>query len=453
MKSRIVLYSALVFLGMFGNAQQVLRTEDALKLALEHNYGIKIANNLAELAENNADILNSGYLPTLTGNAGATIDRQNTEGQLAPQPDPDNPDGPAIQRPPRIANGAETRRYNASLNLNYVLFDGLGRMYNYKRLKEEYQLSELDARETVETTIAQLFSIYYTVAQSSENTRILEQTLTISKDRLTRATYQFDYGQSTKLDVLNAEVDINNDSINLINAKQQLRNAKRDLMVVLGNKMPIEFDVQTDVSFMLNLDKEELLSKTRMNNIYLLRAEKNISISQFDVKASKAQFLPSVGLQGSYGWNETANNNNPIAFVLQSTSSGVSGGVNLTWNLFDGGTSITRTKNAKINLEIQELQKEQLLMDVERNFNNAWEDYQNKLTVLGMQEDNIITASNNFERTQEKFKLGQVNSIEFRQAQINLINAELNRNQAKYQAKVSELEVLRISGELLNVDF
>lgn len=439
MKSRIVLYSALVLLGMFGNSQEVLGTEYALKLALEHNYGIKIANNLAELAENNADILNSGYLPTLTGNAGASIDRQNTEGQLA------NGDT-------RIADGAETRRYNASINLNYILFDGLGRMYNYKRLKEEYKLSELDARETVENTVSQLFSIYYTVAQFSENVSVLEQTITISKDRLTRAEYQFDYGQSTKLEVLNAEVDINNDSINLINAKQQLRNAKRDLMVVLGNEMPIEFEVQTDINFLLNLNKQELQSKTQANNIDLLRAKKNISISQFDVKASKAHFLPSVGLQGAYGWNESSNNS-PLAFVLQNTSSGVSGGVNLTWNLFDGGTSITRTKNARINLEIQELQKEQLQMDVERNFNNAWEDYQNKLTVLGMQEGNIITASNNFERTQEKFKLGQVNSIEFRQAQINLINAELNRNQAKYQAKVAELEVLRISGELLNVDF
>ena len=71
--------------------------------------------------------------------------------------------------------------------------------------------------------------------------------------------------------------------------------------------------------------------------------------------------------------------------------------------------------------------------------------------IYRVQEENIKTSENNFERTQEKFKLGQVTSIEFRQAQLNLLNAELTRNQAKYDAKLAELTVLQISGELLNI--
>jgi len=328
----------------------------------------------------------------------------------------------------------------------------LGRLYNYKRLKEEYQLSELEARETIETTMLQLFSVYYTVAQLSENTDALRETLIISKNRLTRAGYQFDYGQNTKLDVLNAEVDINNDSINLINAKQELINTKRDLNVILGNQISEEYTVDTNLNFLLQLNKDELLEQTKNNNVTLLQAERNINISQFDIKTNKAQFLPTIGLVGSYGWNESSNNS-PLAFTLQSTNSGVSAGVNLTWNLFDGGSALTQVKNSKIILENQKLQKEQLVIDIERNFNNAWDDYQNKLVIFQVQENNIRTSQNNFERTQEKFKIGQVTSIEFRQAQLNLLNAELSRNQAKYDAKLSELTVLQLSGELLNVEF
>lgn len=438
MRINYVFNIALVFLTSTLNAQQLLTTEEAVKLTLEHNYGIKIANNAVEVAENNQGVLNSGYLPTLTTNAGASIDQQDTEGQLA-------------NGETRIAEGAETRRYNASINLNYTLFDGLGRLYNYKRLKEEFQLSELEARETIETTMLQLFSIYYSVAQLYENNQALSETLFISKDRLTRAEYQFDYGQNTKLEVLNAEVDINNDSINLINNELQLKNTKRDLKVVLGNQLTFDFNVDTDINFLIQLNREDLLEKTKLNNVTLLQAEKNIAISQFDIKTSRAQLLPSIGLVGSYGWNESSNNS-PLAFVLQNTTTGVSAGLNLTWNLFDGGTTITRMKNAQINLETQKLQREQLIIDVERNFNNAWDDYQNRLTVYRVQEDNIRTAQNNFERTQEKFKLGQVTSIEFRQAQLNLLRAELSRNQAKYDAKLAELTVLQLSGELLNVE-
>ena len=428
----------IAFLSISVKAQEVLTVSEAIELALENNYGIKIASNNNRIAENNTSVLNSGYLPTLTGNAGATYNLDNTEAEFS--------DG-------RVTNldGAESSRYNASLNLNYTLFDGLGRHYDYKRLKEQYQLSELEARETIENTIFQLFTVYYNVAQISENVDALEQTLSISKDRIVRAQYQFDYGQSTKLGVLNAQVDINNDSINVINSKQQLKNTKRDLNVVLGNAYGNEFSVDTLVNFKIDISKQDLFDKMKSTNVSLLQIEKNIAINEFTIKANKSGYLPTVGLTGSYGWNK--NNNNAASFVAVSTNTGLSGGVNLSWNLFDGGRTITQVKNAKINLENQQLQKESVLISVERDFNNAWDDYQNKLTIFRVQEENILTSKNNFDRTQEKFKLGQVTSIEFRQAQLNLLNAELSRNQAKYQAKIAELNLLLLSGELLNVQF
>jgi outer membrane protein TolC len=433
----IILFISLAF-SIHAKAQKVLSTQEAVTLTLENNYGIKIASNTVEIAENNSSVLNSGYLPTLTANSGATYNLDNTE---------------AIFSNGNITNlnSAESSRYNASVNLNYTLFDGLGRYYNYKRLKEEKQLTELDARETIENTMLQLFSVYYNVAQLSQNTDAISQTLNISKDRLKRAEYQFDYGQSTKLGVLNAQVDINNDSINYINLKQQLKNSKRDLNVILGNSGDINFEVDTLINFVLNLNKADLLNKVKDNNVTLLQIRKNLVINEYNVKTWKSDFLPTLGLTGSYGWNK--NNNNAASFLETSTNTGLSGGLNLSWNLFDGGGTITRVKNAKINLENQQLQKEQIIIDIERNFENAWDDFQNKLVIFNVQVENIITSKNNFERTQEKFKLGQATSIEFRQAQLNLLNSELSRNQAKYDAKLAELLVLQISGELLNLEF
>ncbi|MDB4237187.1 TolC family protein [Flavobacteriaceae bacterium] len=419
-------------------AQKLVSVSEAIELALENNYGIKIISNNKEIAKNNASVLNSGYLPTVTSSSGATFNRDNLEAEFA------NGESTAL-------NGAKSSRYNASINLNYTLFDGLGRYYDYKRLKETYKLSELQARETIENTIAQLYVVYYNVAQVTENVTVLEKTLTISKDRITRASYQFEYGQGTMLNVLNAQVDINNDSINLINAKQQLVNTKRDLNVVLGNVISSEFRVDTTIDFKLDIDQNDLATKVKSNNVNLLQLDKNIMINTFIVKANKSGYLPSLGLTGSYGWNK--GNNNAASFVAVSTNTGLSGGLSLSWNLFDGGATATRVSNAKIELENRSLEKESMLIDIERNFNNAWDDYQNKLTIFQVQENNIITSTNNFNRTQEKYKLGQATSIEFRQAQLNLINSELNRNQAKYAAKIAELTVLQLSGELLNIEF
>ncbi|MEC3905550.1 TolC family protein [Tamlana sp. 2201CG12-4] len=417
-------------------AQKMLSQEEAVRLALENNYGIKLVNTDVEIAKNNANILNSGYLPTVTGNAGATYNKNNIESETV--------NGPAD------FDGIESSRYNASVDLNYTLFDGLGRAYNYKQLKETQQLTELQARETIENTVLQLFTVYYNVAELAENFNAISQTFAISKDRLTRSEYQFEFGQSTKLAVLNAEVDINNDSINVMNSRQELKNFKRDLNLVLGNTLIDDFDVDTNIMFNRLYNKEALLEKAIANNVSVLQVDKNITINKLGIQSERSAYLPTVGLVGSYGWNR---NNNPANFTRVSVSTGISAGVNLRWNLFDGGNTVTRVKNARVNLEAQNILKEQLLVTLQRDFNNAWDNYHNRLKIFRLEEDNIKTSQNNFNRTEEKFKLGQVNSIEFRLAQVNLLNAELNRNKAKYLAKIAELEMLQICGELLNVQF
>jgi outer membrane protein TolC len=428
---------------MFGiyspsSAQEVLTKQEAITQMLDNNFGIQFAENQMDIADNNQDILNSGYLPSLTGNAGANYTKDDQDVTFR--------DGES-----NSITGAETTRYNASVNFNYVLFDGLGRFWNYKSLKEEYNLSSLQARETIELTLLQLFTVYYEVARLTENEQVLKQTYGNTQQRLKRAEYSFEYGQVNKLEVLNAEVDIVNDSINLLNTRQLLENAKRDLNVVINTDLDRNFDVDTLVDFTNQIQLENYVNSADANNVNLLQAEKNITISDYDYKASKAVFLPSIGLTGSYGWNE---GNFPVtSFATSSTTTGVSGGVSLSWDLFDGGRGITTTKNAKIQYDNQQLVKEQIKKEVTRDIYNARGNYQNRLNVLDLQKKNISTAKNNFERSSEQYKLGQITSVELRQSQVNLLNAQTSTNLAKYDAKLAELELLQLTGQLLNIEF
>ncbi len=432
----------VLLLGIIGfgsvSAQEMLSKQKAIEETLQNNFGIEIANNDLEIAENNKNILNSGYLPSLRGLAGGNYNIENQDVVF------NNGESNTVE-------GAETTQYNASINLNYTLFDGLGRWYNFKSLKETYNLGELQARQTIETTILQLFSVYYEVARITENIEVLKQTFENTKTRLTRAGYAFDYGQVNKLEVLNAEVDLVTDSINLLNARQQLRNTKRDLTVVLNTELRRTFEVDTTVSFIGELQVEQFIKKADTNNVRLLQARKNIAIIDYDYKASKSVFLPSVGLTGSYGWNE---GQFPITSFLSSrTTTGFAAGISLTWDLFDGGGGITNVKNLRIQKDSQQLILKQIENEVQRDVANANDAYQNRLEVFDLQEQNVITATNNYDRSQERYKLGQITSVELRQAQINLLNAKTNKNLAKYEAKLAELELLQLTGQLLNIDF
>ncbi|WP_282116804.1 TolC family protein [Cellulophaga baltica] len=442
---------AVLFLSAYTavfSQEKLLTRDEAMKKALENNFGIKIAGNQVAIADNNQGILNSGYLPTLTGTANASYSRDDSTIEFPGQLNDDN----SVRADVEI-DKAEAQRYSSALNLNYTLFDGMGRLYNYKRLKEQYQLSELQARETIENTLLQLFSVYFDVARLTENNNVLKQALEISQDRFKRAEYSFEYGQNTKLDILNAQVDVTNDSIALLNVEQQLINAKRDLNVVLNQKLEEDFQVDTTLTFIPPLKLEEYLEQSIENNVALLQTERNLKINEYDIKVSKSGYLPTVGLTGSYGWN--LNQSAASAFFpgTNNTTYNLGLGASLSWNLFDGGKTTVAVRNAKITYENQELVKQQVALEVERDIQNAHTVYKNLLNIFKIQGQAVLTNENNFERSKEQFQLGRITSIEFRQAQINLLNAETNKNLAKYDAKLAELQLLQLTGQLLNINF
>ena len=224
--------------------------------------------------------------------------------------------------------------------------------------------------------------------------------------------------------------------------------------IILGIQKDVNYQVETVVSFNKLMNFAALQEKTIANNTTLKQNEKNIAISEFNIKINKANYLPSLNFSTSYGFNRTENENlvNPFGARL-ITSDGLNAGLNLSWSIFDGGATKTRVANAKIALENQQILLEQQKVTIQNSLKNTWENYRNQLFILKAQEKNVQTTQNNFDRTQEKYKLGQVTSIEFRQAQINLINSKTAGNNAKFDAKLIELQLLQLSGDILNVNF
>lgn len=428
----------LLIIYKLGFSQEILTKDTAVALALENNYGIKVANNNVLRAKNNSSIYNSNYLPRVSANAGANYNNSNYDTEFQ--------DGSTSTR-----NHAAYNSYNASLAVNYTLFDGFGRSYNYKILKETHELSQLEARQIIENTLLQLFISYYEVARLTEDERNVLKFVEISNNRLLRAKYNYEYGQKTKLDVLNAEVDLNNDKIKHRNIKKLLANSRHNLNFILGRDINTPFKVDTSITYTSGLALEDLISKTKNDNVYLLQANKSLQISNYQIKVNKAGWIPTVGVSGSYGYNKLMND---ASFSTANSSiDGFSAGINLSWNIFDAGLTKTRVQNAKISIENSQTLKEQTEQRLERDVRNAWEAYQNALFVLKAEGINVETNKRNFTRSEEQYKLGQITSIEFRLAQVNLLNAATNLNQAKFDTKIAELALLQVSGQLLNAEF
>ena len=365
MKRFFKLFIISLFFSIHFYAQKELTISEAIKTTLENNLDIKISKNIEEISKNNTSILNNNYLPSIQ--IGSEINKitQNIE----------------IETPNGISgslNDTKTDNNSTMLSLNYDLIDASGRKYNYRKSKELYSKTKLEVRDIIENTILQLYTIYFELSRLREQQNLIIKSLDISKKRLERKLLEFEYGQSNNLEVLNAEVDMNNDSIRLLNTMKKLVNAQSDLNLIMNYQSTDNYLTNTNIRFLDDSEISKLYSNGIKNNTTFLIQEKEVILSKINQKITRFSYLPTLGLTGSYGWNESINDN-PYAFYNKSVSDGFSAGINLRWDIFRGGKKIVANKNSKLNVTNSEIIKDNTILKLKNELKNAYDTHFNNL--------------------------------------------------------------------------
>ena len=419
------------------HSQEILTTDQAVKFTLENNLDILVSENILEISKNNSSILNSNYLPIINAESSFAKNKADVD----------------IDTPGGLSGEIEERdeeAESARLNVIYYLVDGNGRRFNYKKSKELFNRTKFEVKEIIENTLLQLFTIYFDFARLTREKEILKNTLDISLERLERVKTKYKFGQSTSLEVSSAEVDKNTDSLNYLNIMKALSNTKRDLNLIMNIDLESKFEIDEEVSFINLLEIEKFYNSGLSNNTMYQILNIDVEISNLELKAIKSTYLPVVQLTGSYGWNKNINTN-PYGLYNKFVQTGtIYGGVDITLPIFNGGKRITATKNARISLENSKIQKNKNELEIIKNIRNAYETYKNNLFLLKIQEKSYQTSKLSYSKFEENYSLGLVSSIEFRQAQTNLLKAELSLNNSTYETKISELVFLKLTGEIID---
>ena len=413
--------------------QELLTLEDAKVITLDNNFGIQIARNNVNIAMNSTEKKANGYLPTVIATGG--------------------PNGTFGQSSQSFNNNTEANTsnalslgFNASLQADYTIIDK-NRKLTLNQLKESLTLTDLQLKQTIEQNLLQVYNSYYLVAQLSDNIAALKEAINISGERLRRSQYQVDLGQGSGLDVLNAQVDIQRDSVNILNATMDLKNEKRNLNIAMGRNAAVDFVIDPDSKLSTALDLNTIMEVAKEENITILVNRQNLVVNEIDVQLIEAEKQPTVFAGASYDYSYAKNPSE--SFVTNSTSRGLSANVGLSWTIFDGTRNI-RKQNSMINLTNQELSIKQLQQEIERDILNAWANYENALFVLSVEKNAAKINEENFKRTEFQVNMGQLSSIEFRQAQLNLLNSQTSLNNAKFNARLREIQLIQLAGDLID---
>ena len=100
------------------------------------------------------------------------------------------------------------------------------------------------------------------------------------------------------------------------------------------------------------------------------------------------------------------------------------------------------------NLKFQYEIKNQTL-NIESDISKVFTSYQNSLNLIDLETQNLDVALENEEIALERYRLGNSTALELREAQTNAVEVESRLLNARYSTKISEIELLRLSGSLI----
>ena len=185
------------------------------------------------------------------------------------------------------------------------------------------------------------------------------------------------------------------------------------------------------------------------SNKTLLNQYINQEILKKSVAAAKANIWPTVSMNAG---SEYASNYIRYSGVDPNSSYSYDFYVNfsLNFNLYNGGRTRRAIQQAAIQEEIGNIQQEQIKQTLSNALLTVYEMYQIRKQLLQVADISLETAQLNLDLSTEKFKNGSINSFNFRDVQIQFVNAEFNRLEAVYNLINTHTELLRATGGIIS---
>ncbi len=415
---------------------QSLTLEDAITIALENNHDVLIAQTEKDKTLTSIHKGNANLLPKLALVGSSTYNNSVSSLEFSGN------SLPAIE-----GAVAGSNSNNAQLQLSYTLFNGFGRVNTFKKLQGLGEISQIQTKISLESTVIQVVQSYLDISRIEEEISLLKSNLSISRDRLRRTQVNQRLGATTRINLLNAQVDFNNDSTNCIKKDLELRRSKNGLNFLLGRAIETEFK-STLVDYVPTLDSlptyQSLASNNRSSVLLSMAILQNSELDQ-DIERSK--LFPIIDANLGYGyqgsWNE-------VGIIQRNTSLGYTAALTLNWNLFDGNKRKSTLEKSQLQIDQNELKKGQALLLVDKEVQDYYYALETHLALLKIENQNLEVTNLNLERSKELLKLGVISNLEFRQAQLNALNNQQRINLLKYQSTLYQYQLLLLTGQVLS---
>lgn len=441
--NRSILKYAIVALGAmlvtlilpkYVHSQRPVTLSEAIELTLEKNFDIRVEQARAEVSQNNNHWGTAGRYPNITL-------QLNSNNRIS-----------TVDNPASFINGTfNTQGGTGTVNAAWNIFAGNRVNISKERLEELERLSEGNVALVVENSLQAVILQFYACLIEQERLASLEANLSLSRDRYEYLNSKKDLGTGTTFDLLTVESAYLADSSALLQQQLTVQMSNRQLSQLIGltpdSLVQPNEPLKTEFS---SYDTNLLRSKMFSNNLTLRNQFINLEILQKDVALARANQYPAVSLNlgSTYSLSRfDLDGRDPAAGSQLDYYANFS----LNFTLYNGGTIKRTIRNSLVNERVAELGIGQMEQSMDYQLQDAIALYDTRRQVLKVMDLTVVTAKQNLDIAEVKFRNGTLSSFNYRDVQVAYLSAALARSQALYNVMDAEVALLRLTGGILDM--
>lgn len=413
-------------------AAQQLTADEAVRIAMENNHGVRIARNSAAIAKLANNPGAAGMLPSVDANGAYSVDNAATKQEFFTGED-------------READNANAKSLSGEVELNWTLFDGLAMFAAKDRLEALERIGEMQLRQELEGTIYDVLTSYYQLVQLEKSVRVQREAMGTSRERLKITETGERVGASSGLELVQARLDLSTDSAQMLALIQQTAMARTALNTLLARAPGTAFEVDTVIPATDVLELPGLQQAALAANSTLQQAREERMVADLSVKELRGTLLPKLNGFANYGYSRSTSE---VGFLKSNQRLGPQYGLTLGIPLFRGG-AIKAVKQAKLAGEQADLSLQQTQLELERDVLDMWSQYGNAQQRVALEEANLGGSRTQMQVALESYRVGVSTAVQLRDVQQGVVAAENRLLTAQFEAKVAELQLRWLAGNLL----
>ncbi|HEY0455929.1 MAG TPA: TolC family protein [Verrucomicrobiae bacterium] len=340
-------------------------------------------------------------------------------------------------------------QWQGDVRITQSIYEGGRIRSSIRTAKLTIEQATLRYANAVADVLLDVRTAYYNILEAQQRITVQEASVRLLSEEFTNTTKRFDAGTVPRFDVLRAEVEVANARPRLIRANNDYRVAKNNLAVALGFNLPRNIGQEIPLTLTDKLEAEpyplelsNAIAEAIKNRPELGVARAEEALRSEQIVRAKAGYKPSVQVFGGYG----GRNATFVDDFFQDVS-GAIGGIELSWDFFDGNLTRGRVIEAKALRERAHYDTEDLARRIELEVRTSFSEFIQASEVLESQKKVQEQAEESLRLAIARYDAGTGTQLDVLNAQTSLTEARTTQIQALRDYDVARARLRRAIGE------